>query len=296
MNMVFDSIKGSSKKLGLIGEAVIFRHTLFSLPFVLMAIWLESQGNPELRTLLLILIAAASARNGANALNRIIDADIDKENPRTAKRHLPSGRLSKRALIVFTLCMGVLLLVSTALLNTLCLMLLPLAALLIYGYSYTKRFTWLCHYWLGITCSAATMGAFLALNGAFEFRYFILTGAVALWVSGFDILYALQDLEHDRAHGIFSIPARFGEQTARIFALLSHLGSLAALFLLPFFWNLGWLYWSGYLLAAVLMLSEHIVSLGKTAAHIRIASYTINEIIPVLLLIATLMDIYLVSA
>ncbi len=277
----------------MIGDAVIIRHTLFSLPFAVMAVLLETGGRPPLRSLLLILIAAASARNAANAINRVVDASIDAKNPRTAHRHIPSGRLSKKALLLFTAAMTVLLVVSTAMLNWLCVALLPVAAILIGGYSYTKRFTWLCHYWLGVACAAAPMGAFLALSGHFKLSYFILAGAVALWVAGFDILYALQDIDFDRKEGLYSVPVRFGSSGARAISALSHLGTIAGLAAMPLFWNLSWAYGAGVAVAAALLVAEHLVVRGGTERHVRIASYSINEVLPLVVLAATALDIYL---
>ena len=283
----------AGSRLGMLGDAVIIRHTLFSLPFALVAVLLETNGRPPLRPLLLILLAAASARNAANALNRVIDADIDAKNPRTAGRHLPTGRLSKKELLVFAGVMGVLLVAAAAMLNWLCVALLPVAAVLIGGYSYTKRFTWLCHYWLGVACASAPMGAFIALSGRFEIRYFALAGAVALWVAGFDILYALQDISFDRGQGLHSVPARFGAKGARILSALSHLGTVVGLAALPLFWDLSWAYAGGVAIAAALLVAEHVVVRGGTERHVRIASYSINEVLPLVVLAATALDVYL---
>lgn len=283
----------SASTLGMIGDAVIIRHTLFSLPFAIVAILLETGGHPPLRPLILIVLAAASARNAANALNRVIDADIDAQNPRTSGRHLPTGRLSKRQLLVFAAIMGALLVASAAMLNWLCVALLPVAAVLLGGYSYTKRFTWLCHFWLGVACSAAPMGAFVALSGRFELRYFVLAAAVALWVAGFDMLYALQDIEFDRATGIHSVPARFGATGARWLSAFCHAGTIGGLAALPLFWPLSWAYGIGVIVAAGLLIAEHIVVRGGSERHVRIASYSINEVVPLVMLAATALDIYL---
>jgi len=279
--------------LNMIGDAVIIRHTLFSLPFAIVAILLETGGHPPLRQLILIVLAAASARNAANALNRVIDADIDARNPRTSGRHLPTGRLSRRQLLVFAASMGAILVVSAAMLNWLCVALLPVAAVLVGGYSYTKRFTWLCHFWLGIACSAAPMGAFIALGGRFELRYFVLAGAVALWVAGFDMLYALQDIDFDRNAGVHSVPARFGATGARVLSALCHAGTTGGLAALPLFWPLSWAYGIGVIVAAALLIAEHIVVRGGSERHVRIASYSINEVVPLVMLAATAIDIYL---
>lgn len=281
-------------RLAMIGDAVIVRHTLFSLPFAVMAVLLETGGRPPLVDLLLIVVAAASARNAANALNRVIDADIDARNPRTAGRHVPSGRLSKRSLLAFAAAMGALLVVSAALLDPLCVALLPVAALLIGGYSFTKRFTWLCHWWLGVACAAAPMGAFIALSGRFRPGYLALAGAVALWVAGFDVLYALQDMDIDRSQGLHSAPARFGARGARILSALSHVGTIALLASLPLFWDLGPAYAAGVAAVAALLVAEHAIARGGTERHIRIASYSINEVLPLVALAATAVDIYLI--
>jgi 4-hydroxybenzoate polyprenyltransferase len=257
-----------------------------------MAILLESAGRPPPGKVLLILIAAAAGRNAANALNRVIDAEIDAKNPRTSKRHIPRGLLSKKALLGTALILILILVIAAALLNPLCVLLLPLAGFLIGGYSYSKRFTWLCHYWLGCACACSVMGAFIGLTGRFALRYFVLAGAHALWVAGFDILYALPDIEFDRREGLHSIPGRFGAPLARLFALASHLGTIAGLFLVPLFWKLSVYYYLAAAAAALLIIAEHLIALGKTERHIRVASYSINEILPLVLLAGTALGIF----
>jgi 4-hydroxybenzoate polyprenyltransferase len=286
--------QGFFKKLMTIGDSVMIQHTLFSLPFALAAILLETKGRPSLVKLLLIVAAAASGRNLANALNRLVDRDIDARNPRTAGRHLPSGKLKIRELVLFSAAMGAILIASTAALGWLCLALLPLAGVAIFGYSYTKRYTWLCHFWLGATCAIAPMGSLIALSGrVFELRFFVFAGAVALWVAGFDIIYAIQDIEVDRREGLHSVPSRFGEKGARAIAAASHLGTLVLLASLPLFWELGIAYWVGYGIAAALLVSEHLVSRGGTERHIKLAAYGTNEIIPLVFLAAVVVDLYL---
>ena len=280
-------------RLRLIAEAVIFRHTVFSLPIAAAAILLESSGRPPLEKVILILVAAAAGRNAANALNRVIDADIDKKNPRTASRHLPMGLLSKKALLLFTLVMGVILIAAAAMLNPLCLILLPVAAFLIGAYSFTKRFTWLCHYWLGVACAIAPMGAFIGLTGHFAFRYFVLAAAHALWVAGFDIIYARLDIEFDRREGLYSVPARFGAGPAAAFAIFSHLGTIIAWFFIPLFWPLSPWYYAAAGLASALLAAEHFVAMGKSERHIRIASYSINEVVPLIILAGVALGVYL---
>lgn len=273
---------------------MIFRHTLFSLPFALAAVLLESGGRPPLPKLLLIVVAAAAGRNLANALNRLVDRDIDARNPRTAGRHLPSGRLKVRDLVLFALIMGLILLGATAAIGWLCLALLPIAGVAVFGYSYMKRLTWACHAWLGASCAMAPMGALIALSGrVFELRFFVISAAVALWVGGFDVIYALQDIEVDRREGLKSFPSRFGPTMARLAAGACHLGTLVLLASLPWFWPLGLAWWLGLGLASLLLVGEHLIALGGSERHIRIAAYSINEVIPLVLLAAVAVDLYL---
>jgi 4-hydroxybenzoate polyprenyltransferase len=293
MNMVLN-------KLGMMLDAVIFRHTLFSLPFAAAALLLESGGRPPLGKSLLILTAVVAGRNAANAFNRVIDGDIDAKNPRVADRHIPRGLLSKKSLLGFGLVLCLVLVIAAFLLNPLCAALLPLAGLLIGGYSFSKRFTWLCHYWLGLACSCSVMGAFIGLSGRFAPRYFVLAGAHALWVAGFDIIYGIQDIDFDRREGLYSIPVKFGVPGALLIAAFSHLGTLAGLFLVPLFWELSPRYFAGAGPAAILLAAEHILVRGRRAAgekayserRIRIASYSINEIIPLLVLGGTVLGLY----
>jgi 4-hydroxybenzoate polyprenyltransferase len=282
------------QKARYVGEAVIFRHTLFSLPFALAAVLLETGGKPSAWKLAWILVAVVAGRNAANAINRVVDRDIDAANPRTAGRHLPAGRLSPRDLKLFSAAMLALLVLAAAMLGWICVALLPVAGFMIFGYSYTKRFTWLCHYWLGATCAIATMGSFIALSGRiFELRYFALAGGVALWVAGFDVIYALQDIGVDRAQGLRSVPARFGASRGRAIAAATHLGAIVLLSSAPLFWNLGAPYLVGSAIAAALLAVEHLVALGGTERHIRIAAYGINEILPLVFLGAVAIDLYL---
>lgn len=271
----------------------MMEHTLFSMPLALSAFLLESGGRPGLMKALWIVIAVFGARNAANALNRIIDLEIDRANPRTADRDLPAGRVSKRALWIFTLLCGALLLLAAFMLNPLCLALVPVAAFLIAGYSFTKRFTWLCHYWLGVTCSAATMGSFLALGGRFELRYFPLTAAAALWVAGFDIIYALQDQDHDRAFGLHSAPARFGKKSALLLAGATHLGTVFFFALNFFFFPLRFWYAIGVAFALAILALEHLIAWKGKMKLIPFASYTLNQILSPLFLLFVLLDIYL---
>ncbi len=287
------SNRGPSK-IAAISQAVIFRHTLFSLPFALSAVLLETGGKPSAWKLAWIVVAAVAGRNAANAINRIVDRDIDAANPRTATRHLPAGTLRVRDLAFFAAAMFALLALSAAMLGPVCVAFIWVPGVAIFGYSYTKRFTWLCHYWLGATCAIATMGSLIAVSGrVFELRYFVLSAAVASWVAGFDIIYALQDIEVDRAQGLHSIPERFGPLWARLIAAGTHCATVALLASAPLFWRLGPAYLVGTGAAAALIAAEHLVALGGTERHIRMAAYGINEIVPLVILAAVAVNLYL---
>lgn len=285
--------KNAARKTAGIGSAVMIEHSIFSLPLAAVALLLESSGRPLWSDVLWIFLAVFGARNGANALNRLIDHEIDGENPRTAGRHLPSGRVRRLDLWLFTAFCGILFLVSAAMLNILCLALVPVAAAMIFIYSYTKRFTFLCHYWLGITTSAAVMGSFLAVSGGFQLRYFALTAGAALWVAGFDIIYATQDIEHDRSHGIHSVPARFGKSGALIIAGLTHAATLVFFAATAYFYPLRHWYAAGLVVAALLLIAQHLIAWRGSVKWIPVAAYQLNQILSPLVLLFTLLDIYL---
>jgi putative 4-hydroxybenzoate polyprenyltransferase len=292
------------RQFGMILDAVIFRHTLFSLPFAAMALLLETGARPPLAKTLLILLAVVAGRNAANAFNRVIDADIDARNPRIADRHIPQRLISQKTMLSFGVLLCVVLALAAFLLNPLCVALLPLAGALIVGYSFSKRFTLLCHYWLGLACSCSVMGTFIGLSGHFALRYFVLAASHALWVAGFDIIYAMQDVDFDRKEKLHSIPAKFGLKWAKILAILSHLGTLAGLLLVPFFWQISPWYFVGVGVTALLLGAEHTAILGyqgkgedpEEAHRIRLASYSLNEILPLALLAGTALGLFTLSS
>jgi 4-hydroxybenzoate polyprenyltransferase len=276
-----------------IAKAVMIQHTLFSLPFAAAALLMETGGVVPSRTVLWIFLAIVGARNGANALNRLVDHALDGKNPRTRGRDLPAGLLSRMDLILFTALCLALLVFSTFKLNSLCVALLPVALAMVFVYSYTKRFTWLCHYFLGATVAIAPMGTLLALNGAFRFPYFVVSAAVALWVAGFDIIYACQDIEFDRQQGLHSVPARFGAGGALRIAALSHAVSWGLLVYWGTFYGAGWWYHAGCAVIAILLVVENgLVAPGKLR-HVLTAAYHINEILGVTFLSFVALEVYL---
>ena len=212
------------KKIALYLKMIKFSHSIFALPFAFTAALMAASGIPSAKQIFWIIIAMVSARSGAMGLNRIIDRDIDAANPRTANREIPSGKINVGSAVFFTVLSLTVFVVSAYMLNPLCLKLSPVAVAVLFIYSYTKRFTWLSHIVLGIAISAAPVGAWIAVRGAFNAEILPMVFAVIFWLAGFDVLYALQDVEFDRLHGLHSIPERFGIKDALIFfkSLSSH--------------------------------------------------------------------------
>lgn len=238
------------------GELVMFSHSLYSLPFGIVAMFWAYGGLPPGRIVFFILLALFSARLGANAFNRIADRVIDGKNPRTANRHLQTGKVKLiEAYIIFGIC-AIGIIVSAFMINATAVVLLPVAGIIILGYSYTKRFTWMCNFILGIACACAPLGAWIAIKGSASFNVpvetllfgwvspapVVLAMAVTFYVGGFDIVYAIQDIEVDRKEGIYSFPGRFGCKISLIASGLSHFAAALFLFSLYFIMGLGLIY------------------------------------------------------
>lgn len=290
MELIRFSVQTMGKKARLYAELVMFRHTLFALPFAGIGLLLASNGIPRTWDVFWVMVAMLGARNGANALNRLVDKDIDRANPRTRGRHLPQGQVSEGEVLVLVLVCFLLFVVAAAMLNPICVILLPIPLTLFIVYSYTKRFTWLCHYILGAACGGAPVGAWMAVTGRIEFPALLLGAAATLWVAGFDIIYGTQDVEFDRGYGIHSIPARFGIPVALAISALSHAGTMFLLMVFGVWMDLGWLYWIGILITGLLFLLEHWLVTPKNMRNVQIASYNINEIIGPVLFLFTLLD------
>ncbi len=206
------------------GEMIAFKHTIFALPFAVVAlITAAAPGWPTAQTWLWVALAMVSARTAAMAFNRLADHRIDSENPRTSERALPAGRLSRRFAWLVTCVSAAVFLVAAAFLNQLCLLLAPPALLVLLGYSFAKRFTSASHLWLGFALGIAPVGAWIAVTGKIEWPAVVLAAAVTLWVAGFDVIYSLQDEVFDRQHGLHSLPAAFGGKCALLLARFFHL-------------------------------------------------------------------------
>ncbi|ADW22032.1 4-hydroxybenzoate octaprenyltransferase [Thermus scotoductus] len=264
------------RRLRLYLDLIRFEHTLFALPFAYGGMLLAAGGWPGLRTFLLVTLAMVGARTMAMALNRLIDWKIDALNPRTQNRHLPKG-LVKPWETLFLALVGLLLLTLAGLsLNPLTARLLPVAVFFLTIYSYTKRFTWLCHYVLGLTIGAAAAGGWIAVTGSFHPTAYWLWAGVGLWIAGFDILYATQDYTFDRAYGVKSIPARFGIPLALWIARATHLTAWLAFLLAGLSYGAGSLYFLGLLLVGGLLFYEHRLVSPQDLSRVDLAFFQAN--------------------
>ena len=274
-------------------EAIKFEHTVFALPFAYLGMLLAAGGAPTLAQFFWITVAMGAARTLAMALNRLIDREIDARNPRTAGRALPRRLMSAPEMALFAAAAGVVLVVAAWQLNPLCLQLLPGAVVVLVGYSYTKRFTWLSHAVLGLADALAPIGGWIAVTGALAPEALLLGFAVGVWIAGFDVLYACQDVAFDRANGLHSIPARFGVPAALNVAKVAHVLTVLALVLLGVSAGLGAVYWIGVVVAAGLLIYEHSLLRPDDLSRLDMAFFNVNGYIAVVLLLATAGDLAL---
>jgi 4-hydroxybenzoate polyprenyltransferase len=273
---------------------VKFSHTVFALPFALVGYFLGATKEDygfSLRTFLLMLACMIFARSAAMAFNRYADYRYDSLNPRTAAREIPSGRISKRNALIFVIISSLLFVAATALLNRLTLILSPVALLVILGYSYTKRFTALCHLILGLGLSLAPIGAYIAVTGTFALLPVIYSGIVLTWVSGFDIIYAMQDEKFDRQTGLYSIPAVTSPRKALLISTGLHI--LSALFVVAagLGGDAGVTYWAGALIFLALLVYQHSIVKPDDLSRVNLAFGTTNGIAGVLFGILVIIDL-----
>jgi len=276
-------------------DAIKFEHTIFAMPFALLSLFLASDGWPRLEVLLWVLVAMVGARSTAMMMNRIADRHIDARNPRTANRQLPSGVVSLPAAWTFTLLSAALFVFAASRLNSLAFGLSPVALAVVWAYSWTKRFTWAAHLWLGISLGLAPLGAWIAATGQLEATPLLIGLGVLLWVAGFDTIYSCQDADFDRQHGLHSMPARWGTARALQLARLFHTLMLAVFVVLGVWIDATWLYWGGWLLVAGLVIVQHRLVNPDDLSHIDIAFFNVNSIVGVLLLVFTLADQFLLG-
>ncbi len=297
------------RQLVLWGSFVKFSHTVFALPFALASMIVaarETRGWPGWRTFGLILVAMVGARTCAMAFNRIVDRHFDARNPRTASRHLPMGVVSLAGAWALCLISGAILVGAAWALNPICFQLSPLALFLVCFYSLTKRFTDFTHVWLGIALAAAPIGAWLAVEGGFDFlprpegkldlRHsalipLVLGTAVLLWLVGFDMIYATQDYEFDRRQGLHSLVVRWGPKNALSVAFLCHLFMWAVLVVFGALNGFRLTYWIGLILILMLLLLEHMIARRRDPVAVNIAFFKLNAVVSITFLIVTTIEV-----
>ncbi|MGE0568594.1 MAG: UbiA-like polyprenyltransferase [Bacteroidia bacterium] len=272
-----------------------FSHTVFALPFALIGFFLAvNSGGAQfsVRLFTLVVLCMVFARSAAMAFNRYIDRAFDEKNPRTAVREIPSGVISAKAALGFTMFCAVAFIICTFFINEICFYLSPVALIVVLGYSFTKRFTPLCHLVLGVGLSLAPIGAYLALTGVFAWSPLIFSAIVFLWVSGFDIIYALQDEEFDRSQGLKSIPVLLGKKNALIMSEIMH-AIVAILLLIAFFvGQFHFLYIIGSIIFIALLWYQHSIVKPDDLSRVNLAFGTTNGIASVIFCLFTCADMY----
>lgn len=278
-------------------ELIRFSHTVFALPFAALAAvlaWVQPDSEFRIRDLVGILLCMVFARSAAMAFNRLVDRDVDAENPRTAVRHIPAGLLSVKAVTLFTLLCSVAFVASTLIFlpKRLPLLLAVPVLLFLLGYSYAKRWTSLCHYWLSAALMMSPIAAWIAVRDEFALQPTLLAGVIFFWVGGFDIIYACQDSDFDKGRRLYSIPAKFGVAGALRIAFVSHLATIAMLVLLWSLTGLGTVFLVGVAVIGVLLLYQHWLVRPDDLQRVNIAFFNVNAIVSFGILILGCIDLW----
>lgn len=285
------------KKISLVLEMIKFEHSIFALPFAYLGAILgslEITGRmPSWAQIGWITLAMVGARSAAMALNRVIDRHIDAKNPRTATRHIPAGLLSVTFAWSFVVVSFLVLFIAAYQLNMLAVKLLPIAVFFLVFYSYTKRFTWLCHFFLGIATALGALGGWVATTGSINGVSLILFVTVALWIGGFDVIYACQDVDFDQKEGLHSIPVRFGKKIALVISSWMHVGTAIGLIVLLYLTQLSWLYGIGVIIALVILIYEHSIVSADDLSRLNTAFFTMNGVLSVIIFVFSLVDVLL---
>jgi 4-hydroxybenzoate polyprenyltransferase len=272
-----------------------FEHTIFALPFAYMGAILGSvvvrDHLPTWAEIGWITLAMVGARSAAMGLNRLIDAAIDAKNPRTSNRAIPAGRLTAKEVILFVIISFLMLFYAAYRLNTLAMQLLPVAVFFLVFYSYTKRFTWFCHMFLGLTIALAPLGGWVAVTGSVNLVAMLFYMTVACWTAGFDIIYACQDVEFDRREGLHSVPSRFGIKKGLWIARGLHVVTAAGFTALLAMTDLSWWYLIGIVIAGFILYYEHQLVKPDDLSRLNTAFFTMNGILSTVVFIFTFIDV-----
>ncbi len=268
-----------------------FEHSVFALPFALAALLLALRQAPvPLWKALLIVVAMVSARSAAMGFNRLADAGIDAKNPRTAVRELPSGRMTRQEAVFFVTVSALVFVIAALVLSWTCFWCSFVVLAVLLGYSFTKRFTWLCHFVLGVAIGLAPLGVWVAITGGLSWRIGVLSLALCTYIAGFDILYACQDIEFDRRESLCSLPARFGAEKAMRISGILHVVCFGALFSLYHIFSLSQAYLWFVMAIGVLLVIEHRLVSPRDLSRVHMAFFQVNSIISVLLFAALLVE------
>lgn len=281
------------EKITTLLEMIKFSHTIFAFPFALMGVVLASLASgkaPGIGQVFWICLAMVGARTAAMGLNRLIDVNIDAKNPRTAERHIPAGKVSILEASLFVLVALVIFFFAAWMLNPLCLKLAPVVVGFFVLYAYCKRFTHLAHVVLGLCLAAAPIGAWVALRGDLGWSVISLGIAVLFWVSGFDVFYALQDYDYDVEHGLHSVPSKLGKEKSFLVVRIFHGLMLIFLLLVLPGSGLGWIYFSGVMVVAGLLVYEHLLVKPDDLSRLDAAFFNMNGYISVMIFVFTLVD------
>ncbi len=272
-------------------DLIKFEHTIFALPFAYLGMVLAAGGLPTFHQFFWVTVAMASARTFAFAVNRYADRRFDATNPRTAKRPSVTGRITPQLMMAFAIFSLILLAISAALLSPLALILFPGALIFLIGYSYSKRFTVLCHWILGFTDGLAAIGGWIAVRGsiftAADLPAWLLMLAVTFWIGGFDLIYASQDVDHDKQEGLYSWPSRFGIASALFMAKVNHVLTILVLIVLGLTYPLGWPFWIGVVIAASLLAYENSLVKPHDLSKMNQAFFQMNSYVAVTLFVGT---------
>ena len=279
------------QKITLYLRMIKFSHSIFALPFAFTSALIAASGIPAPRQIFWIVVAMVGARSGAMGLNRIIDRKIDAANPRTAGRELPRGVIGVGETVLFVAVSFGVMAFAAYMLNPLCLELSPIAIAVLFLYSYTKRFTWSSHFVLGLSISAAPLGSWIAVKGTLDPAILPLAVAVIFWLAGFDVLYALQDIEFDRSHGLYSIPKRFGVRKSLYLARCFHAVSFMLLVANGLVFGLGGLYMAGMFVSAGLFIYEHSLVKENDLSKLDVAFFNMNGYISMAIFLFTVADL-----
>ena len=273
------------------GRMIKFSHTIFALPFALSAVVLAQRQYPLVWTdIFWVLLAMVGARSAAMGFNRIADARIDANNPRTSQREIPSGKLDLRSAVIFVIFFSAIFIWSAAMLGRICFYLAPPVLALLFFYSYTKRFTWLAHLFLGFAISLAPLGAWIAIAKTFSWPILLLSLALMTYIAGFDILYACQDVSFDQKEGLFSIPVHFGTSKALLIAALLHLLSFCFFVSIFFAFDMTPAYLVTVAIIGGLLIFEHKLISPDDLSNINIAFFHVNSVISSVLFLGVLAD------